>query len=260
MFDWLEQEFQEVKTRRFHVIDGPASDSLKLAIEKSDLPVPRTYKDFVVRFGNAKLYRKLSYYLIGVSASPIETLSQEGETFFRFGHYDAASAYFKKSLLRNEEESPVFEGKDGRLHQVADGFEAWLMIRCKAARKKYTKNEWSRIVAGPSPFTAGERRIIETRRLFKWHVAGIASDGKLQFEVYNGSDTVLPYLSVGIRRKDRSFEGGVWLPVSNIAPKQTALIEQDCFSKQAAPGELEAFSLSDPEPEDRDRYWEFRGS
>src|SRR5262249_16314672 len=144
------------------------------------------------------------------------------------------------------------------LRQVADGFDSWLKIRCKAARKRYTKNEWAEIAAGPAPFTAEERRIIEARKAFEWHVAGFTADGKLQFEVYNGSDTVLPFLAIGIRRKDGGFQGGVWLPVSHVSPKRTALIEQDCYSKLAAPGELEAFPLPDPTPEDRERYWEFK--
>jgi len=258
MFEWLEREIGEIKTRRFHVVDGPTPEFLKVAVEESCLSVPLSYKEFIFRFGNATLYKKLGYYLVGVMASPREEISQEGEALYRFGHYDVAYAYFKGSLLQVGGETPVFEGHKGSLREVADGFEAWLKKKCKAARKRYTRSEWARIVVGPAPFTAEEHRIVEARKLFQWRVTGTTADGKLQFEVYNGSDTVLPYLSVGIRRKDGSFQGGVWLPISQISPKRRSLIEQDCYTKLATPGELEAFPLPDPEPEDRERYWEFR--
>src|SRR5436309_1426593 len=116
MFDWLAQEISAIKTRGFHVVDGPADPSLGAAIEKSGALVPRSYKEFVLRFGNAKLYKRLDYYKVGVLASPHEeTDAQTGETYFRIGHRDSSSAYFKTSLLRGEEETPVFQGHEGKL-------------------------------------------------------------------------------------------------------------------------------------------------
>src|ERR1700719_1368324 len=101
MFDWLEQEIWTIKTRGFHVVDGPADAGLRAAVEGSEAPIPRSYKEFVLRFGNAKLYKQLSYYKVGVLASPREEVNKEsGEVFYRFGHYDANSAYFSGSQLR----------------------------------------------------------------------------------------------------------------------------------------------------------------
>lgn len=104
---------------------------------------------------------------------------------------------------------------------------------------------------------------MNARRQFSWRVVGIATNGDLQFEVHNGSDLILPYLSVGIRGKLRPprsgpLNGGVWLPVLNILPGETRMIEKDCYKEVVDPADIEAFGEPDPEPEDRDRFWEFK--
>jgi hypothetical protein len=258
MFDWLEQELKMIKTPRFHVVDGVADPALRVAVEQSEASVPRSYKDFVLRFGNAKLYKKLDGYLVGVLASPREENTQTGERVYRIGHYQSANAYFKASLLRGEEEAPVFEGQDGKLVEVANSFEAWLAKRHKAARGKYNKRQWAEIVAGPPPFTPEEHRIVEARRRFTCRAVGVTPEGEFLFEVHNGSGMILPFLSIGVRWKDNSLQGGIWLPVSNVRPGQTAVVEHEVYKGMADPSGIEVFMLPDPEPEDRERFWEFK--
>lgn len=262
MFEWLEQELGTIKTRRFHVVDGPAAATLRAAVEESDAPIPRSYKEFVLRFGDVKLYRRLDYYLVGVLAAPVEELTQDGEKLYRVGHYQSANAYFKAALLHGEEESPVFQGHDGRLVSVANGFETWLTKACESARRSFTKKEWRAIEKGPPPFSDQEKRIVEARRKFRWRVVGPSGNGDIRFEVHNGADMVLPFLSVGIRGKrrdtDSMLEGGVWLSVESVLPGQTAVIEKDCYKDAVEPQDVVAFEKPDPDPEDRDRYWEFR--
>jgi hypothetical protein len=261
MFDWLEQEIGAIKTRRFHVVDGLADAALRGAFEASGVALPRSYKEFVLRFGNAKLYRKLDYYKVGVMAPKEVVEKTTGEPLYLIGHHDSSSAYFKKSLLSGEEEAPVFEGRGGKLVQVADGFEEWLRKRCKAARAKYAKREWAEVLAGPQPFTPEERAVVEARRSFTCRLAGVTPAGGMLFEVHNGSGAVLPYLSVGVRWEGvhgGRLQGGVWVPVAHIHPGQTAVVEHDAYDGMADPGKAEVFVLPDPEPEDRDRYWEFK--
>ena len=80
----------------------------------------------------------------------------------------------------------------------------------------------------------------------------------MRFEVTNGSHVRLPYLSIGIRSKDGRLIGGVWLPVSSIAPGETAIVEKDVYRDLVEPSAVEAYAKPDPDPEDRERYWEFR--
>jgi|SRR6516162_9107103 hypothetical protein len=127
MFEWLEQEIATIKTRRFHIIDGAADAALRASVETGGGLFPRSYKEFVLRFGNAKLYKELDYYIVGVLAAPVEMESREREELYCIGHYDSADACFKATLLHGADESPIFEAHGGKLVQVADGFEAWLI-------------------------------------------------------------------------------------------------------------------------------------
>jgi hypothetical protein len=266
MFEWLIKEMVEIKTHKFHLVDGPPSSELRQAIEESAIPVPPSYKEFVLRFGNAKLYRQGGIYLVQVFASPRETQSDEGESLLHFGRTDQALAYFNESLLIPDGESPIFEWrKDRGLQEIADCFEWWLETKCKAARNTFKKKQWQAIEKGPMPFSEREKAIVEARRHFQWRVLGVALNGDMQFEIHNGSAMILPYLSVGVRGQLRPpnrgpLNGGVWLPVSSVSPGETRIVEKDCYKDLVDPKSIEIFEQPDPEPEDRERYWEFKAS
>jgi hypothetical protein len=264
MFNWLVEEMASIKTRKFNVVDGQASSELWHAVQESTVPVPPSYKEFILRFGNAKLYRQGASYLVQVFAAPREAHSDRGEPLLHFGRTDMALAYFKEALLVPGGESPVFEWHhEHGLQKTYDGFEQWLEAKCKAARSFFKKKQWEAIEKGPLPFTEQEKLIVEARRHFRWRVVDVATSGDLRFEVHNGSAMRLPYLSVGVRgelRPPRSgpLNGGLWLPVSSISPGETRIIEKDCYKDLVDPKDVEVFEQPDPEPEDRERYWEFR--
>ncbi len=261
MFEWLEKEIQFINTPKFHLIEGTLSPEKKKMVETSDLAVPPSYKEFVMKFGNIKLYRQGTIYLIQVFSVPIDTETGQGESLLNFGRTDRGLSYFKTSLLVEDAESPVFEwtGREAGLRQTANGFKEWLKKKCNSAKRQFSKKRWSEIVAGPKPFTLWEEAIVEARKRFHWRIIGIAEGGDLQFEVHNGSDMALPYLSIGIRGKQGRVQGGIWLSISHIAPGETEIVEKGCYKKLLAPEDVEAFQLPDPEPEDREKYWEFQG-
>lgn len=250
MFEWLIDEIKNVNTRKFYIVDGPAQDDLREAIECSDFPIPPSYKRFVLQFGNAKLYRQGSIYLVQVFAAPVETLSEEGELLLHFGRTDMSSAFFKASSLLHNFESPVLEWVYGRrLHKTADSFEEWLKAKCSAARQLFKKREWKAIEKGPPPFSEQEKAIIQARKHFRWRVVGIAHNGDVRFEVYNGSELILPYISIGVRGqlrppKSGPLNGGVWLPVSKILPGQTCIIRLRHLSSGIDPRSLNAKGAS----------------
>jgi len=258
MFDWLEDEMARIKTNKFHLVDGPLSAEQRKLVEQAELPVPPSYKQFVIRFGNAKLYRQGSNYLVRVFAIPVDAESDDGEPLWHFGRTDMALAYFKESLLVPGEESPVFEWRHEQgLQQTASGFEEWLKSKCEASRKLFKKKQWQQIEKGPSPLTEEEQSIVEARRKYRWRVIGITANGDIQFEVHNGSDMVLPFLTIGIRGKYGEVTGGVWLPVSEVMPGETNIIEKGCYKNRVDPQNIIAFEEPDPGPEDREQYWEF---
>jgi hypothetical protein len=132
--------------------------------------------------------------------------------------------------------------------------------RAARARRQYKRKEWAEVLRGPPPFTAEELGVVRARRRFSWRVVGVTRDGEIKYEVSNGSDRRLPFLSIGIRGKTGTLEGGVWLPVGHIAPGHTATVVKETYRDLIDPSDVEAYPLPDPEPEERSRYWEFRGN
>ncbi|HVA48945.1 MAG TPA: hypothetical protein VNH11_21440 [Pirellulales bacterium] len=260
MFEWLDEELRAVRTPHFHEVDGPAPRELRRAVKESDRPLPPSYKEFVIRFGNARLYRCSNWYKIEIYASPRDATSESAETLTNFGRIPGALAYFKDDLLVEGTESAVFEwhGPEFGFRQAANGFEQWLEKKHRAARRSFSKSKWQSILAGPAPFSKEEKAVVEARRHFHWRVIGIAENGDLQFEVKNRSNMALPYLTIGIRRKGGEPFGGVKLPVSGIQPGSGAVVEVDCYKQSHAPEDVEPFEKPDPEPALRDLYWEFK--
>ena len=262
MFEWLDEEIAAIKTRRFHRVDGPDSESARRTAAETDGLLPPSYVEFARRYGRASLYRmpRLDLYWLRVLAPPLEAQAKSGDALVEVGGYDEQSAYFDEERLSENwgGESPVFEGSRGRLRKAADTFAEWLERRARAARKRYTKREWADVLRGPPPFTPEELAVVAARRLFRWRVVGVSEAGDLRYEVTNGSGRTLPFLSVGIRSRAGRLVGGVWLSVGHIGPGETAVIEKDAYKDLVAPEDVEAYPLPDPEPEERDRYWEFR--
>src|SRR4051812_12763037 len=85
MFAWLVDEMANVRTKNFFVVDGPANEELRLAVKNSDIPLPESYKLFVLTFGNAALYRRDSYYYLNVFAGPSAAETDDGEELIEFG-------------------------------------------------------------------------------------------------------------------------------------------------------------------------------
>jgi hypothetical protein len=257
MFEWLEKELSEVKTPRFHLVEGPADAQLRDAVDRSDLALPPSYKEFVLKFGNSKLYRraKNDSYRIGVYAGPKREVLSDGSELFRIGFHDGAKVYFRPS--NSTSESQILELESSGLEKVADDFADWLKASCTQARKSYGKEKWAELIRGPSPFDAEEEGIVEARRQFGWRVLGVDSQGNHIIRVTNSSKLNLPALTLGVRSKDGRLNGAILLPVGNISPGQTIELHIDCYRDFLKPHEVEVFSLPDPRPEDRDRYHEF---
>lgn len=260
MYEWLDQELAAIRTKRFHVVDGAASDDFRKVVLESPLPAPPSYAAFVLRFGNAKLYRmtRLDLYWMRVFAAPHDVKSRAGEPLLYIGGYDDSCAYLIEKTLRRGAEAPIFESTKAGVRKSADSFEEWLTARANRTRRRYKRREWAEVLRGPPPFTAEELAIVETRRQFTWRVVGAAPSGEILYEITNGSTRRLPFLSVGIRGASGKLQGGVWLPVGDIGPGQTAVVAQDTYRDLLDPSEVEAYPLPDPEPEERARYWEFR--
>ncbi len=258
MFEWLEREILEVKTPRFHLVEGrPADPNLQDAVLGSSLPLAVSYKAFVMKFGNAKLYRSSrGGYRVGVFAGPREATLGDGSRVYHIGFDDDANIYVKPKS--GSVESAIFEFEEDSEKRVADGFEEWLRASCARARKAFGKKKWAEILRGPDPFTPEEEKILEVRRLMRWKLLGVGPDGKHIFQVTNGGQRPLRTLTVGVRSKDGRLNGAVRLKTAHIGPGKTDVLHASCYKGFVPPEEIETFALPDPKPEDRDYYQEFR--
>lgn len=257
MFEWLEDEMDRVKTPKFYVTDGPLGLETKKFVREATLPGSESYKQFVIRFGNAKFYRKHGVYIVRVFASPLEDQSEQGERLLHFGRTDLSLAYFKVIEPAIDGEAPVFEWRHNLgLRRVAPSFSEWLLKSSRSAKRRFKKAEWKEIEGGPAPFNPREEEIVRARRKFAWKLLGIADNDDLKFEVHNDSDVVLPYLSIGV---GGNVGGSIFLPVGDIGPGETKIVSRGCYKGYVGPSKVELFEMPDPAPEDRDLYWEFKG-
>jgi len=256
VFEWLEHEIKEIKTPRFHVVEGPANSKLRRAITHSKLLLPASYKEFVLTFGNAKLYRDSSNdsYRVGVFAGPREKKWSNGRRLFHIGFNDGATVYLEPL---SSMKCPALEFESGPLEVVANTFEEWLHTSCKRARKAFGKEAWEEIVRGPEAFTPEEMAIVSARKKIFWRVVGMNEKGDHIFEVINSSDRTLPVLTVGVRSKDQRLNGAIWLNIGHIRPGHKKKVLASCYKEFLKPDEVEIFSLPDPQPEDRNRFNEF---
>jgi hypothetical protein len=255
MFEWLKDEISTIGTPRFHLVDGPANTQLREAVRASSIRLPSSYREFVLNFGNTKLYRSSrTGYRIGVFAAPKPAVLDDGTRIYHIGFHDGASVYVKES----SGDGPIFEFEESSEEKAADSFDQWLTKSCAKIKDSYTKKQWEEIVRGPTPFTAKEIEIIKARCSIYWAVRGIDPERNHVFEVSNQGSHILSVLTVGVRSKDRRLNGAIRLGIAHIGPGQKGTVCADCYKNLAKPQDIEIFDLPDPQPEDRGFYREFQ--
>jgi hypothetical protein len=212
----------------------------------------------IVEFFGQKMRRD---YAVELQAAQEETHYRwAGASYKRipFGHEThMAKKYFQSGICRHC--NTIL----GKLHTPECDYEQCPIcgsgsMSCDCQYEGYDRGEEPQIVHDPNPFTPAEREIVEARRAYSWRWLGTDDDGNYLFEVHNGSRMTLPFYSVGIRDKKEDFIGAVWLPVSDVKPGSTAVIKHEGYKEYIERENIEAFALPDPEPDDRDSYWEFK--
>jgi hypothetical protein len=256
MYEWLETEISQIKKRDFHVVDPTRAMELDRLPDDIRQKLPPSYVTFVSKFGQAKLYRMGEFYQVGVLSLP-QSQTEEGRELLRIGHFDDAPSFFELSLLSPGREAPVFE-LDDELEKIDESFEAWLMKRCADARASYKPEAWQESMKGAEPFSPEEAAILEARRKYHWQVAGVDEEGNLKIKIRNDSNMALPYLTLGVRAKDNSLQGRLWLDVSRIRPGTEGTVIDPAYKKLVLSENLEVYQLPNPTPEERADYWEFK--
>jgi hypothetical protein len=257
MYEALIQELSKIKTPAFFVREPIVDWGEIMGDSAFRSSVPADYLIFLLEVGSVKLFRELDGYILGVYPFYYHFRIDDETLAYNFGHSDSRALWFKR--MEDSGFSPVVYFKtEGGFRELYPSFSIWFQSDFERIRRRYTKSAWHKILVGPKPFSARELRVVEARRKFRWKVLRPTEKNMVAFLVENNSDTTIPFISIGINHKHGVFSGGVWLDVSGVRPGSSAIVEKDCYSSIAKFDDLEFFDLPEPEPHNRDRYWEFR--
>lgn len=259
-YSWVMKEVDQVKWRGFFRFQH-CLDFRELAIAQERFgPLPEDYVSFIKEFGECRLFRKLrnGSYNLAVFANPRIIEGRNGEVLLVIGFYiNGEFAHFRKPPGVDQVESGVFEGAGLQLRKSANSFEEWFKKRWGAAKRLYKKSEWKKIVAGATPFTDHELRLIDAMELFEFQRVGVAKNGDMQIQIWNGSDLWLSRLTIDVRAPGR-LEGTIHVDVSEIGPGQSKIVEHDCYKSMVAADSVELLRKPRPEPEERDMIYALR--
>ncbi|MBS0168374.1 MAG: SMI1/KNR4 family protein [Nitrospira sp.] len=254
MYEWLEEELRRVQWPKFHHVSKAG------ARELIDPTLPASYREFVKKFGAAKLYRRNDHYQIGVLYPP-ELVRIAGSNALLVGYSIGIDVFFRMEDLAEGQEARIYELIDGNLEEVAFDFRDWLETCATDARDEYSSSDWARIEAGPQPFTRNEKAIIEARACFSVQLIGIGEQtpNTLRVKIRNGSDRFLQWLTIGVRHKDGVVEARLPVDVSSIKPGEERILDVPGYVTLSARDAV-VFELPPPTPAERDLYSELATS
>lgn len=250
-----------IKSKRFHNLEALSLCDLYYEGQNNLTALVGDYATFLAEFGRASLFEDHRDVPI-LSVYPLKSFRrhtcENGENYINFGFRGQQSFFFDEGKILSGDWSGVYvvNKKFGR--EIAPSFSVWFRDAYEWAKLKYSKSKWNKIVTGPKPFSMDEVEIVESRKKFKWEHIGFSKEGDAIFEVENQSLRRIPYLTIGIRDKNKSIlVGAIWIQVENIEPGCKGLVVMDCYKNSIPPNELEPFDLPAPIPEKRELYREF---
>jgi|GEM_PF-4482295 len=264
MDDLLKEEAARIKTGKFFQFTQTTGPAAMAELEMPFGPLPPDYKNFVLTFGKGELFRdeERGSHALQVFGSPEIERTDAGKSLLKFGVYSSAPYTWADAFFRKDETGmaflpEVFEGSRWQLRRVADNFDAWFADRFRRIRKRYSKAQWQWVLDGPRPFDAREQAIVDAIPFFKWRIVRLLPDARVEVEVFNGSELMLPALTIGWRATWAHSRTA--LPIAGLHPGETMIVTKDftCYGKSLSPEKLEFFQMPLPEPEDRCLYWEF---
>jgi len=246
MYEWLNEELQEIGWPDFHVVTP--------CRQPPERNLPPSYLEFARRFGNAKLYLAGDYHQIEICCPPERAPIPGGEGL-RVGRWLSSDAFFKPSELAEGREASVYEVTDGELEAVTDDFVSWLEACAAEAKEEYSEDDWQRLGQRPEAFTPDELSIVEARRKFAWTYLGGGPQNSLRFSIRNGSDRCIKALTVGVKARGGVIEARLPIDTPDLAPGEERIFEVPGYATLPSEDAV-VFDLPDPTPENRDLYAE----
>jgi hypothetical protein len=264
-FDFIHEEMKKVAFPQFFHLEPLTKFERK---RLDSLPqLPPSYVDFLTTFGKARFFRELDrdrHHLM--IFPPPEKMNFYGDSYMMdVAHAGNTTVSFKFSELESGKEPPLYDIALGIApaspRRRAESFMEWLVEAWDRRRRGYTKKAWATVVAGPTPFSAAEQRIVDIRRGFKWRQLP-PKDGMVTIEFTNASDGRLSCYSIGVKRKHGGVFGGFRVKTDHIESGSTVIVYRPMggYADQLTAESCVLFDQGEPKPETRSDFWEFRES
>ena len=258
-FDFIHEAMKEVAYPRFFHTQ-PLTDLERKRLDALS-QLPPSYVEFLNTFGRARFFRDLDRekHLLSVFPPPEKMHFYDDSYMLDAGATDSTSVFFKLSELAGGNEPPLYHVVSGP-RRCADSFAEWLTRAWKRCRRRYSKNAWARVLAGPEAFSPEEQRLVDVRRSFSWRQLP-PHHGMIAIEFTNASNGFLSRYTIGV--KDSSglrMVGGFFVDVAHIAPGTTAVVHVPLggYSHLLTAETSVLFDKGEPRPESRGDFWEFR--
>ena len=251
-FRWFEEgiELERVKWVTFHVIGRDLTETKLAEVCPFDVEeLSPDLRTFFLRYGNCRLFRRLrvDWHRLKVTFKAGEWL---GDSVLLIGqHWEEAECFVKPS-------DPKIYGKwgSGGVKVMEIDFTNWLKKRVRKCKSEMKGSDWAMVMEPPRPFDKNERQIVDAMALYRFKKVGVTSENNVLIEIDNGSETVLPRITIGVNSE--KVKGAVRVDGREIPPKTKKVVAVNCYKEIVSPTTVEIFKLPAPTPEDRFRFSE----
>ncbi len=220
----------------------------------SDLAhLPGDYRDFLQNFGEVDLFRDPvnPWHCLYVYA-PMKDLANGATKVVVGRQFDLGDAF----LTQNGDDWQVTSIRPGaRTSKSWKSFTDWFVAAYRKSKKTFSKADWEKALQPAPPFTEEVQRIAEARRKFSVSLVGVNGPNSVRLRVVNNSDQTLMRFTFGMRMP-RGGDGWSSVPTSDIGPGQSGDVTRETYHSGDLE-KLEVYELLDPQPEDRNYYFEF---
>lgn len=264
-YQWLEAELLQMGTKRFFYTNQLVPTRQQVACDGPSLPTD--YTNFVVRYGDTKLFRvgSLSYRMSLWWPPPRRTVNR-GRCLIIIGKTEGSYVAFALADGGAFYEDEVKElSLNGVCRSTKKPFAAWLRDKFLAYRRKYSQRAWGQLLSGPRPFTDEERAIVQARHQFEWELVDSRVPSLPTLCIHNRSERRLPFMTLNFHANVpelfiQNLHGGIYIPIDNIMPGKSGVVTKQ-LTYHGRCQFVPPVVFSDPdhfEPEEREYLWEFK--
>lgn len=264
-YAWLDIEMAAMRRSRFLFVDAAAPSQSD--VDAYGLRLPREYREFVVRYGDAEFFRTHGLlYRLSICWPPPRTYVHHKDTLVIVGMTEGRYVAFRCDPATGSCSDDVLElSLNGSCRSTGLTFSPWFKRKFDIYRRKYGSRAWTALQRGPHPFTPAELDIVAARREFVWQVAEMGTPSQPTFQITNRSWRRLSFITIRFVANVPALfipklVSGVFIPVDDLPPGGTKSVCRSLVHHGRCDYEPDVRFFDPPhfDPEEREYLWEFR--